>query len=175
MNWEAKIITHRKEKRIAVYFEKNTRINCSNQKAGRLSLESNYTRLAHSRHRTKIGFDLKLTPFITHHSFRGRNRIKYEKFKQWLRSKRYSESTITTYSEALKSFLVFYREKALIEINNDDVILYNNEYILKNNLSASYQNQIVNAIKLFFTTIRDTKMMVDKIHRPKRAKFCLMF
>ena len=23
MNWEAKIITHRKEKRIAVYFEKN--------------------------------------------------------------------------------------------------------------------------------------------------------
>jgi integrase/recombinase XerD len=41
---------------------------------------------------------------------------------------------------------------------------------LKNNLSASYQNQIVNAIKLFFQTIRETKMMVDKIHRPKRAK-----
>lgn len=26
MNWEAKIITHRKEKRIAVYFEKNTEL-----------------------------------------------------------------------------------------------------------------------------------------------------
>jgi integrase/recombinase XerD len=93
-----------------------------------------------------------------------------EKFKQWMRSKRYSESTITTYSEALKSFLVFYREKPITEITNEDLIVYNNEYILKNNLSASYQNQTVNAIKLFFQTIRDTKMMVDKIHRPKRAK-----
>jgi integrase/recombinase XerD len=93
-----------------------------------------------------------------------------EKFKQWMRSKRYSESTITTYSEALKSFLIFYRDKAIVDITNEDVILYNNEYILKNKLSASFQNQIVNAIKLFFQTIRDTKMMVDKIHRPKRAK-----
>ncbi|WP_264522491.1 tyrosine-type recombinase/integrase [Flavobacterium sp. N2469] len=50
------------------------------------------------------------------------------------------------------------------------MIVYNNEYILKNNLSASYQNQIVNAIKLFFQTIRETKMIVDKIHRPKNAK-----
>jgi integrase/recombinase XerD len=66
--------------------------------------------------------------------------------------------------------LIFYREKPVAEITNEDVIIYNNEYILKNNLSASYQNQIVNAIKLFFQTIRETKMMVDKIHRPKRAK-----
>ncbi|MGM8362730.1 tyrosine-type recombinase/integrase, partial [Flavobacterium sp. ARAG 55.4] len=93
-----------------------------------------------------------------------------EKFKHFLRSKRYSESTVTTYSEALKSFLVFYREKPIAEIDNEDVIIYNNEYVLKNNLSASYQNQIVNAIKLFFQTIRETKILVDKIHRPKRAK-----
>jgi integrase/recombinase XerD len=93
-----------------------------------------------------------------------------EKFKQWLLSKRYSPSTIKTYSEALKSFLIFYREKPIVEITNEDVIVYNNDYILKNNLSASYQNQIVNAIKLFFQTIRNTKMMVDKIHRPKRSK-----
>ena len=90
-----------------------------------------------------------------------------EKFKQWLRSKRYSESTVATYSDALKSFLVFYREKTIGEINNEDVVVYNNEYILKNKLSASYQNQIVNSIKLFFQTIRNTKMLVDKIHRPR--------
>ena len=46
-----------------------------------------------------------------------------EKFKQYLRSKRYSESTITTYSEALKSFLVFYREKPIADIINQDVIV----------------------------------------------------
>jgi integrase/recombinase XerD len=96
--------------------------------------------------------------------------IQIEKFKQWLLSKRYSPSTIKTYSEALKSFLIFFREKPIGEITNEDVIVYNNEYILKNKLSSSYQNQIVNAIKLFFQTIRDTKMIVDKIHRPKRSK-----
>lgn len=41
---------------------------------------------------------------------------------------------------------------------------------MNNNLSASYQNQIVNAIKLFFKTVLDTKIEIDKIHRPKRAK-----
>jgi integrase/recombinase XerD len=49
------------------------------------------------------------------------------------------------------------------------VIIYNNEFILKNKLSASYQNQIVNAIKLYFKTIRETKIKIEKIHRPKRG------
>ncbi|WP_394345456.1 phage integrase N-terminal SAM-like domain-containing protein [Flavobacterium weaverense] len=66
-----------------------------------------------------------------------------EKFRQWLRSKRYSQSTVVTYSEALKSFLVFYKEKPIADITNEDVIVYNNEHILKNNLSASYQNQVI--------------------------------
>lgn len=48
-----------------------------------------------------------------------------EKFKHWLRSKRYSESTLKTYSEALKSFLIFCNTKAIKNITNDDVIGYN--------------------------------------------------
>ncbi|MEO8240398.1 MAG: site-specific tyrosine recombinase/integron integrase [Flavobacterium sp.] len=93
-----------------------------------------------------------------------------EKFKQWLSSKRYSNRTIITYSEALKSFLVFYREKPIAAIINEDIIRFNNEYILKNNLSASYQNQVVNSIKLFFRTVRETKINIEQIHRPKNAK-----
>ena len=91
-------------------------------------------------------------------------------FKNYLRSKRYADRTITTYNEALKSFFVFYNNKSIATITNEDVIVYNNDYILKNKLSASYQNQIVNAIKLYFKTIRETKIDIDKIHRPKRAK-----
>jgi integrase/recombinase XerD len=41
---------------------------------------------------------------------------------------------------------------------------------VKSGLSSSYQNQIVNSIKLYFKTCRDTKIEVEKIHRPKRAK-----
>ncbi len=75
-----------------------------------------------------------------------------------------------TYSEALKSFLVFYREKPIAEITNEDVIEYNNEYILKNNLSASYQNQTINSIKLFLKIIHDSKIVTAALHRPKNAK-----
>ena len=168
MNWDAKIITHRGSKRIAVYFEKNAeliaRIKLVEGSRWSQSLVAwHLPDTEENRERFNIAPVSHSLP-----STEGIGQI--EKFKQFLRSKRYSESTVATYSDALKSFLVFFREKPISEITNEDVIIYNNDYILKNNLSASYQNQIVNAIKLFFQTIRDTKMMVDKIHRPKRAK-----
>jgi integrase/recombinase XerD len=168
MNWSAKTITHKKVKRIAVYFEKNAESIARIKKIeGARWSQSLIAWHLPDTEENRVKFNLSPHSHSLP-SVEGMEQI--EKFKQWLRSKRYSESTITSYSEALKSFLVFYREKPIADITNEDVIVYNNEYILKNNLSASYQNQIVNAIKLFFQTIRDTKMMVDKIHRPKRAK-----
>jgi len=92
---------------------------------------------------------------------------KIEKYKQWLQSKRYSQSTIGTYTEALKVFLKFFNDKNIAEISNDDIIKFNNEYILKNKLSSSFQNQIVNAIKLFFRTVENKTITIESIHRPK--------
>lgn len=168
MKWTAKIIKHRGESRIGVYFEKNAALiaRIKTVEGSRWSQSLLAWHLPDTE-QNRVRFKLvPMSNFIP--SEEGIAQI--EKFKQWLRSKRYSQSTVTTYSEALKSFLVFYREKPIAEITNDDVIVYNNEYLLKNKLSASYQNQIVNAIKLFFQTVRDTKMLVDKIHRPKRAR-----
>ena len=168
MKWESKLIKHNGIVRIAVVFEKKTELiaRIKTVDGSRWSQSLGVWHLPdtdENRIRYKIPLPFQIVP-----SEEGILQI--EKFKQWMRSRRYSESTITTYTEALKSFLVFYREKPIVEITNEDVIVYNNDYILKNKLSASYQNQIVNAIKLFFQTIRETKMMVDKIHRPKRAK-----
>ena len=95
---------------------------------------------------------------------------KIEQFKYWMRSRRYSESTIGTYTDALKAFLKFYPDKLIADINNEDLIRFNNEFILKHKLSASYQNQVVNAIKLFFRTVENRKLDVDLIHRPKKPK-----
>ncbi len=168
MKWEAKTITHRKEKRISVYFEKNTEF-IARIKLIEGSRWSQSLGVWHLPDTEENRIRFKLRPLShTIPSTEGIEQI--EKFKQWLRSKRYSESTIMTYSEALKSFLVFYREKPIAEITNEDVIVYNNAYILKNNLSASYQNQIVNALKLFFRTVQNKVIVVDAIHRPKRSK-----
>lgn len=95
---------------------------------------------------------------------------KIGEFKNWLRSKRYSESTIGTYIDAITTFMRFYADKSINEITNNDIILFNNNYILANKLSASYQNQLVNAVKLFFRTIESKKLNPELIHRPKRPK-----
>jgi integrase/recombinase XerD len=87
-----------------------------------------------------------------------------------LQSKRYSESTIGTYADALSTFLRFYANKVFSEIDNADVIKFNNDYILQNKFSSSYQNQVVNAIKLFFRTIENKVMETEKVHRPRTEK-----
>ncbi len=90
------------------------------------------------------------------------------KLKLWMKHKRYSTSTINTYLDAAKTFLLFVHPKPLKSINNDDVVRYVNEYIIKNGLSFSYQNQVVNAIKLFFREIVHSNIDIDKIERPCR-------
>jgi len=91
-------------------------------------------------------------------------------FERWLRSRRYSDNTVKVYAEALKSFLLYHNDKLVAEITGADIIGYNNDFILKHELSSSYQNQVVNAIKLFFSTQENRKLDPELIHRPKREK-----
>lgn len=168
MECSAKIITHRGEKRIAIIFEKNdTLIAQVKRIAG--SKWSQSLRVWHlpntDENRRAFGF-IALKDLLP--SEEGIKSL--ENFKMWMRSKRYSERTILSYLDAAKSLLVFFNNKALKEITNDDIILYNNDYILKNDLSSSYQNQVVSAIKLFFITIEDRKIEIESIHRPKRER-----
>ncbi len=87
--------------------------------------------------------------------------------KKWMQHKRYSESTIKTYLDAAKSFLMFIHPKPMHEADNNDMVRYVNEYILKNKLSFAYQNQVVNACKLFFREVIKSKLNVDKLERPR--------
>jgi integrase/recombinase XerD len=168
IKWEAKLIRHRNADRIAVYFEKNADLINRIKKIenAQWSYEKNVWHLPDTEENRKRFNIAPRSSYLPSEE----GIVQLEKYKMWLQSKRYSDSTIKTYSEALKSFLIFCNTKAVKDITNEDLILYNNEYILKNNLSSSYQNQIVNAIKLFFKIIKDTSIEIDKIHRPKREK-----
>lgn len=95
---------------------------------------------------------------------------KLKEFEFWMKSRRYSDSTITTYTEALGVFLRYHHDKPIAEIDNDDLIGFNNHYILKYKLSSSYQNQVVNAVKLFFRVMELKAMQPELIYRPKRQK-----
>lgn len=91
-------------------------------------------------------------------------------FENYLRSKRYSPNTIRTYSDSLRTFFRFCSEKPIDELDTDDVIRFNNDYILRKGLSASFQNQVINAIKLFYRKRFNKNMEPDHLHRPRREK-----
>ena len=94
------------------------------------------------------------------------NQIDY--FEALLKSRRYSNSTIKTYTEAIKIFLKYFEDRDPAEISNKDFILFNSNFILKNGYSASYQNQVINAIKLFYLKVENRALSIEDIERPKR-------
>jgi integrase/recombinase XerD len=165
MQWSARLVKYREESRIAVYFDKKkeyiARIKQLPDARWSYRLMAwHVPDNADNRQRFNI-----FIPELDAEKIR-----KIEQFSRWLQSRRYSDNTVKSYTDALKSFLLFHHEKRVEDLSNDDLIAYNNDYILKNEFSASYQNQVVNAVKLFFRTVENKRMDEVLIHRPKREK-----
>lgn len=174
---------HRGEKRIAIRFGFDDALTKAVRqfKDARWSQTQKCWHVADNDHnRDALGFNHSLLtissiktiekPVIINPELAEDIEINIEKFKRWMHSKRYSTNTVNTYTDAIKSFFKFHINKPISEISNSDIINYNNDYILKHKLSASYQNQVVNAIKLFFAEIENKKIEIELIHRPKRPK-----
>ncbi|MEI8226302.1 MAG: tyrosine-type recombinase/integrase [Bacteroidota bacterium] len=95
---------------------------------------------------------------------------KLEELRKWMRFRRYSESTIRTYTEMVRTFISFMNtygrgrgEDAEISVQR-----FTNVYILPRKLSFSYQNQLVNALKLFYKQILKRELEINQVRRPKR-------
>jgi integrase/recombinase XerD len=89
------------------------------------------------------------------------------KLKLYMSHKRYGDSSIRSYREGMKVFLLFLYPKPLHEITPDDMADFVNSYIIKKNLSYSFQNQVINAVKLFFKEVVPCYFDVAKFERPR--------
>ena len=78
-------------------------------------------------------------------------------FETWLRNQRYSDKTIVTYVKAITIFFEFFENTLPEQITIADFHCFNKDYVLKNRYSASYQNQLINAIKLFYLKVEQKK------------------
>jgi integrase/recombinase XerD len=95
-------------------------------------------------------------------------RLQILELRKWMEHKRYSSSTISTYTEALQIFLTFIQPKKADEVEPADMVTFVNEYVIANNLSYSYQNQFINGAKLFFREVIKSTLDVEKFERPRR-------
>ncbi|MCC5927815.1 MAG: tyrosine-type recombinase/integrase [Cyclobacteriaceae bacterium] len=105
---------------------------------------------------------------IVLHELTGEQKAALEKYKIYLSTLRYSERTIESYCNGLKVFFSFIGAKPLTEISNDDLVNFNNGYILLNEYSISYQNTVINAIKTFFRKIERSRLNPEIVQRPRR-------
>lgn len=91
-----------------------------------------------------------------------------KKLADWMKSQRYSQQTIEVYRKALGLFFLYTGDKADHEITRDDITHFNNEYILKRRLSIAYQNQFINALKLYLSLVRLPQLTAEDLQRPRR-------
>lgn len=96
--------------------------------------------------------------------------LEIEKFKNWMRNRRYSESTIKNYVHSLGLFLRFTGDKDPKIITNEDLESFHKEYILAKKYSASFQSLVINAVKLYFSNRLHRKLEPSKIERPKQPR-----
>ncbi len=90
-----------------------------------------------------------------------------EKMADFMRSQRYSESSVKVYVGAIQVFLRYFKDRSPATITAEDVILFNNGYLLEKNLSVTYQSQMVSAIKMFYKVTENRVMDIVKVHRPR--------
>ena len=91
-------------------------------------------------------------------------------FYSYLKGKRYSESTLQTYTFFVADFINFHTKKALDELTNRDVELFIESVFIERNYSVSSQRQFVSALKLFTQFCPQTKINDLVLERPKRSR-----
>ena len=89
-------------------------------------------------------------------------------FRRWMYHCRYSSLTMRTYTASLITFLKFIKPKVALEVMEEDIVYFVTEFILRNGLSYTYQNQVVSALKLFYGEVYKTKLDIEKLDRPRR-------
>jgi len=93
-----------------------------------------------------------------------------DEFIDYLKYKHYSPVTINTYSSLVSHFLLKVK-KEVDKINISDIELFNKTHIIDKNFSVSYQNQLINAIKLFFVRNRGISFNIDQLERPRGSEY----
>lgn len=83
---------------------------------------------------------------------------------QLLEIKRYSKSSIKTYVNALRQFLSYFKNQDVDLLKVFQIEQYINEQVLVNNISISYQKQLVAAIKFYFNGVLQKSFQLDYLY-----------
>jgi integrase/recombinase XerD len=93
-----------------------------------------------------------------------------EMLRIYLEEKRYSKRTIESYLAHLELFFKYFHEKEPADITEQDVTEFIDNHILRLGYSASYQNLVISAIKMYYSLCGERVVNTDSFERPRRSR-----
>jgi site-specific recombinase XerD len=91
-------------------------------------------------------------------------------FVDLLHTRRYSANTIRTYTSLFEEFINYYPGHDPKEISEKDIITYMRYLIDERQVSYSYQNQSINAIKFYYEQVLGGRRKFYALERPRREQ-----
>ena len=136
-------------------------INTAENLAIILKLFEGITKIDLSGISKKVGFKRDLTP---------EQKKILNNFYLFLKGKRYSQSTIQTYTFFVADFINFHTKTPLEELTNRDVELFIETVFIERNYSVSSQRQFISALKIFTVFCPQAKINNLSLERPKKSR-----
>ncbi len=90
--------------------------------------------------------------------------------RRYLVGKRYSTSTVEAYTSLLGLFFKYFLPKSASEVTEEDISDFFHDHILFHKYSASYQNQVISAIKIFYMLNGSGSVDSSSLGRPRRSR-----
>jgi len=91
-------------------------------------------------------------------------------FYRYLKGKRYSESTIKTYTFFIADFINFHTDIALENLTNRNVETFIETVFIERNYAVSSQRQFISAVKVFLLFCPQTNIVDVQLERPRKSK-----
>lgn len=98
------------------------------------------------------------------------NKTLLNNYYKYLKGKRLSESTISTYTFFVADFIEYYNTKSASSLTNRDVELFIEDVFIKRNYAVSTQRQFISAVKHFRIFFPNCKIDNLELTRPKKSK-----
>ena len=170
MNWNAKIITHRKEKRIAVVFEKISELIARiklidgsrwSQTLGVWHIPDN----EENRVRFKISMGEGKSALS---QIQEVNQLVLQRFVEQIQLKGYSSNTLKTYRNEFGIYLCYIKGVAAQNCTVEDIRNYILYCINTLQLSEATLHSRINAIKFYYEQVLKRERFLIEIPRPKK-------
>lgn len=170
MKWEAKVITHRKEKRIAVYFEKNAEwiARIKQVEGSRWSQTLGVWHLPdtdENRIRFKINSNEGKSALS---QIQENNQLVLKRFIEEIQLKGYSDNTLKTYRNEFGIYLNYLKEIPAQNRTTEDIRNYVLFCINELKLSEATVHSRINAIKFYYEQVLRRARFLIEIPRPKK-------